>query len=135
MSENVESDDAALSGWLRSTGGTPSVYKRSALQSRDSYQRAKAVRHWRASFARLAKEARVPRLDAIEVTVVPYLATRRGLQDVGGCLPAAKAAIDGLVDARVLADDTPDHLVSLTFKTPIIGKGDALELVIAETPQ
>ena len=57
---------------------------------------------------------------------------RGGLEDVGGCLPAAKAAIDGLVDARVLADDTPDHVVSLTFKTPIIGKGDALELVITD---
>lgn len=96
------------------------------------HQRAVAVRRWRSSFALLAREAHLPRLDAIEVTVTPYLANRRGLQDVGGCLPAAKAAIDGLVDARVLADDTPDHLVSLTFKTPVIGEGDALELRITE---
>ncbi len=99
------------------------------------HQRAAAVRRWRSAFALLAREAHLPRLDSIEVTVVPYLARRRGLQDVAGCFPSAKAGIDGLVDAGVIVDDTPDHLVSLTFKTPIIGKGDALELVIAETPQ
>ena len=49
-------------------------------------------------------------------------------------MPGATASVSalGLVDARVLVDDTPDHLVSLTFKTPIIGKGDALELLVTE---
>lgn len=96
------------------------------------HQRADAVRRWRAAFALLAREAHLPRLDSIEVTVVPYLANRRGLQDVAGCHPAAKAAIDGLVDGGVLPNDTPDHLRSLTFLAPVIGKGDALELVVTE---
>ncbi len=99
------------------------------------YQRAGAVRRWRAAFALLAREAHMPSLGAVEVTVTPYLANRRGLQDVAGCFPAAKAAIDGLVDAGVLPDDTPEHLRSLTFRAPVIGQGDALELVVSEALQ
>lgn len=96
------------------------------------HQRADAVRRWRAAFALLAREARMPSIEAVEVTVTPFLANRRGLQDVAGCYPAAKAAIDGLVDAGVLVDDTPERLRSLTFLAPIIGQGDALELVVTE---
>lgn len=99
------------------------------------HQRAVVVRRWRSAFALLATEARIPTLDAIEVTVTPYLANRRGLQDVAGCFPAAKAAIDGLVDAGCLVDDGPDRVTALIFKTPVIGEGDALKLVITETPQ
>ena len=70
--------------------------------------------------------------DTVDVTVTPHLATRRGMQDVAGCFPAAKAAIDGLVDAGVIPDDTPEHLASLTFLAPVVGHGDALELVVTE---
>lgn len=96
------------------------------------HQRAEAVRRWRAAFALLAREARLGHLDAVHVTVTPFLATRRGMQDVAGCFPATKAAIDGLVDAGVLADDGPDQLLSLTFRAPVVGEGDALELVVTE---
>jgi hypothetical protein len=43
-----------------------------------------------------------------------------------------KAAIDGLVDAGVLDDDDPRHLVSLTFEAVRICGRDGLELVIVE---
>ncbi len=98
------------------------------------YQRADAVRRWRAAFALLAREAHMPPLETVEVTATPYLANRRGLQDVAGCHPSAKAAIDGLVDAGVLVNDTPEHLRSITFVAPVIGQGDALELVVSEVP-
>jgi crossover junction endodeoxyribonuclease RusA len=96
------------------------------------HRRAEAVRRWREAFALLARQAAVPSLTAVEVTVTPHLTSRRGLQDVGGCFPAAKAAIDGLVDAGVLADDGPDHLHALTFLAPVIGQGDALVLAVRE---
>lgn len=96
------------------------------------HQRAEAVRRWRAAFALLAREARLGHLDVVHVTVTPFLASRRGMQDVAGCFPAAKAAIDGLVDAGVLDDDTPEHLRSLMFLGPVTGHGDALELVVTE---
>lgn len=96
------------------------------------HRRADAVRRWRQAFALLAREQRIPLLDAIEITATPYLANRRGQQDVGGCYPAAKAAIDGLADAGVVPDDGPDHVRSLTFTAPVFGQGDALVLIVTE---
>ncbi len=57
---------------------------------------------------------------------------QRSQQDVGACFPAAKAAIDGLVGAGVIPDDTPDHVITLTFRAPVVGQGDGLELVVSE---
>lgn len=81
-----------------------------------------------------AKKARIPHgLHAIEILAVPHLRDRRG-QDVGACFPAVKAAIDGLVDARIVPDDTPTYVRRLTFDPPILGSvlGDALELNLVE---
>ena len=94
--------------------------------------RAALVRTWRAAFAGLARAEHLPRLGPVRVTVTPHLADRRGRQDVGGCMPAAKAAIDGIVDAGVLPDDTPAHVVALTFRPPVYGRGDALAVVLEE---
>lgn len=47
-------------------------------------------------------------------------------------MPAAKAAIDGIVDAGVLPDDTPAHVLSLTFRPPVYGHPDALAVVLLE---
>jgi hypothetical protein len=80
----------------------------------------------------LAKAQRVPRLDTVLITVTPYLPSRRGMQDVAGCYPAAKAAVDGLVDAGVLAGDGPDVVRRITFEAPVIGEGAALVLVVEE---
>jgi hypothetical protein len=71
--------------------------------------------HWRDAFAKLARAQRVPRLDRVAVDATPIKGNRRAWPDVGACMPAAKAAIDGLVDAGVIPDDTDRHVVSLTF--------------------
>lgn len=94
------------------------------------HERARIVAEWRRAFGVLARSQRIPRLGAVEVTAVPYLRSRRGMQDVGGCFPAVKAAVDGLVDAGVLAGDGPDVVRALTFRAPVVGRGDALELVV-----
>lgn len=85
------------------------------------HRRAAAVKEWRMAFWALANEAKVPRLDRIAVTVLPLYRNHNGRPDVGAVAPAAKAAIDGLVDAKVIPDDNPDHLVSLTFLQPVMG--------------
>ncbi len=103
-----------------------------AQRSWHHHQRARTVRRWRQAFALQAREAKLPHLDVVEITATPYLATRRSQQDVGACFPAAKAAIDGLVDAHVIPDDTPDHVITLTFRAPVVGQGDGLELVVSE---
>ena len=54
------------------------------------------------------------------------------MQDVAACVPAVKAAIDGLVDAGVLIDDAPQHLKAIVFAQPQKGK-PALKLEIEGT--
>lgn len=81
----------------------------------------------------LALEAKVPPLDRARVVVTPLHANNRSPQDVAACAPEAKAAIDGLVDAGVLADDTARHLLAVTFCPPRVEPGiDGMELCIEE---
>lgn len=93
--------------------------------------RARDDRFWRESGWALAKSAKVPQLQCIEVVVMPLLSDNRR-QDVAACAPAAKAAIDGLVDARVIPDDTDVHLASVTFLPAVVGVDDGLVLQIRE---
>lgn len=78
-------------------------------------KKAELVAEWRQAFNILAREARVPHLEMAEVIIVHYRSRGRW-PDVGACSPTAKAAIDGIVDAGVLADDDPSHLVKITYK-------------------
>lgn len=78
----------------------------------------------------LARQANVPALAHVAVTVVPLHKDRRSPQDVAACAAAAKAAIDGLVDAGVMPDDSPEHLVSITFLPPEVCGSDGLRLVV-----
>lgn len=94
------------------------------------FQRAALVREWRAAFALLARHAHVPPLAAVEVTVTPHVRNRRSLPDTGACFGAAKASIDGLVDAGVLTDDGPDVVRRLTFLAPVVDGADALVLSV-----
>lgn len=77
--------------------------------------RARLIREWREAFGWLARQKRTPQLRSAAVTVQPWCENAKSLPDVGACAPAAKAAIDGLVDAGVIADDDPSHLTSLTL--------------------
>jgi len=83
-------------------------------------KRVEDTKWWREGFAWAAIEAGMPKLTAAEIVVQPVLENRRW-QDTAACFPSAKAAIDGLIDARVLEDDTPDIVPSITFKRPILG--------------
>lgn len=78
--------------------------------------RAERAQEWRGAFHLLAMEAKVPAL--AKIAVVVSVEGPGILQDVGNCYPAAKAAVDGLVDARVIPDDIPEHLVLLGFTPP-----------------
>lgn len=80
------------------------------------YDRTAHVIEWRQAFWLLAKEAKIPPLTAIEVLV--HCGMSGKLQDIGNCYTSAKAAIDGLVLARVIPDDTGDHVHLLSFTPP-----------------
>jgi ribosome-binding factor A len=95
-------------------------------------ERAAKVRDTRDAFGWLAKVELVPSLTAIKVYATPLAKDRRWKQDVGACFPAVKAAIDGLVDASVVPDDSPEFVRSLTFFPTHIGDVDGLRIVIEE---
>jgi hypothetical protein len=60
------------------------------------------------------------RIRRVAVMVQPYEYRRNGaLTDTGSHYPAAKAAIDGLVDAGVLPDDGGDEVPYLVMARPI----------------
>ena len=102
-------------------------------RGKNRWERARLTKEWRTGFAWLASEQRVPRLEWCVITAQPWLGNRRGLQDTGACHPAVKAAVDGLVDAGLLLDDTPDIVRTITYLAPMVGR-DALVLTIAGPP-
>jgi crossover junction endodeoxyribonuclease RusA len=89
--------------------------------------RAASTKEWRTAFFWLAKQAHIPALERIKVEV--RVSLRGRLQDPVNCYPSVKAAIDGLVLAGVIPDDTPAHVHSVTFHAPIRGD-DCLRLVV-----
>lgn len=105
---------------------TENEHRTMHFRARSAYDR-----RIRNTFWALAKEARIPPLSAIAVTVRPEVVKGR-LADVGACYPWAKAAIDGLVDAGVIPDDDPAHHLTLTFHAPVRTGRDAVVLIVEE---
>jgi hypothetical protein len=91
------------------------------------FGRSKLTGEWRQKFAELA-EGLAP-LRSATITVLPEV-RNRVMPDTGACIGAAKAAIDGLVDAGVLPDDGPKYVRRLTFLAPVVTGTDALVLRI-----
>ena len=79
-----------------------------------------ATRWWRqeAAEAWTRKDNR-PVEPPVIVTGQPLHATKASPQDAGACLPAVKAALDGIVDAGGLPDDTPEYVAGLLLLAPI----------------
>lgn len=50
----------------------------------------------------------------IQILIEPH-ECRRTLTDVGNCMASAKAAVDGLKDAKLIVDDSPRYVRALTF--------------------
>lgn len=95
--------------------------------------RAARTREWRGEFANLAALHKIPALETLEVEVFPICRDRRR-GDVGNVFPAVKAAVDGLVDAGVVPNDTDDYLQALTFRPSLILGYAGLRLLISGTP-
>jgi hypothetical protein len=100
--------------------------------------RAARTKEWREVFFWLAKEQHVPHLEQARAVVTHYVGNGHW-PDTAACLPAAKAGIDGLVDAGMLDDDDPAHLVGIKFDVitmPLLwkksGVSGALGIVIEE---
>jgi crossover junction endodeoxyribonuclease RusA len=84
------------------------------------WDRAANTKKWREAFCILARNQKIPKMLWIEVLVQPTQ-SKGVLQDVGACMPSAKAAIDGIVDAGVLPDDSSEYVRSIKFLKPLRG--------------
>ena len=99
-----------------------------AERAGNRWDRAKKTKHWREQFYWLCRaESPVVLTDA---TVEVKLMLKGRLQDTSACLPAVKAAVDGLVDGGLFLDDTGDHVKCIVFWAPTRAKNDALTLTV-----
>ena len=95
-------------------------------------ERADRTRNTRERFFYLAKQHRVPKLEYVSIDIVPLTKATKPKADPAACYPAAKAAIDGLVDAKVIPDDNGEHIKRITFWSPIQAEKEALRVVIQD---
>ena len=96
-------------------------------------KRASRTKTTREKFFWLAKIEQMPHLEYVSIDVVPLTSSSTGqLADPASHFPAAKAAIDGIVDANVIDDDNGKHIQRITFWSPIRNNNDGLRLVITD---
>lgn len=96
--------------------------------------RAEVVGRWREAYGWLVIAEKMPydlSVGGCHIDAIP-LAPKKRSQDVAACLPVVKAAIDGLVDAGVWKDDSPEWVRSLRFWPQQYGRDTGLRLVITE---
>ena len=99
-----------------------------AERAGNRWDRAKKTKYWREQFCLLCRiQSPIVLTDAI---VEVRLNLKGRLQDTSACLPAVKAAVDGLVDGGLFLDDTGDHVKCIVFWAPVRSKSDALMISV-----
>lgn len=93
--------------------------------------KAKITRNIRIAAMFCAKNVRVPALARAQI-VAEYRPPNRRRRDVHNLYPSAKAAVDGLVDAGVLPDDSDAYLVGPDMRLGEVEPGGRLLLHITE---
>lgn len=89
-------------------------------------------KQWRTTTKILAKHIKLPRFQLVEI-VVDFEQAKFKLADPGSHAPVAKACIDGLVDAGVLIDDSPEYVLKVTHNAPTRGVVDQVTLHVFGT--
>ena len=89
------------------------------------YERAKIVKEWRTAAWVWAIHHHVPAFEWATIEVEIHQA-RGVLADIGSHWPTVKAVVDGLVDAKVLPNDTPKHLRGYAQHPPQRAKANAV---------
>jgi hypothetical protein len=80
--------------------------------------RAKQAAYWKDTFATLARQARIPRLENISLELLASLPPPLRDRDSDAEAAILKFARDGLVVARVIPDDNWRHVKSYTVHRP-----------------
>lgn len=96
-----------------------------------NYERASIVRLWREAGWVYAKNANMKPMTRVHITAD---IEQKGsvLADAGAHFPSVKAIIDGLVDAKVLPGDGPEHVLSLRQFAAVRATENAICLTLEE---
>ncbi|MER7078151.1 MULTISPECIES: hypothetical protein [Bacteria] len=100
-----------------------------ANQRMHHHARARVTKQVRGDAAKLARVEQIPALDRCTVRLV-WTVTDRRRRDADNLVPTLKACCDGLVDAGVVADDTPE-LMTKHMPEIVLGQRAALVLIVA----
>ncbi len=95
-------------------------------------KRASRTKETRERFAWLCLAEKVPSLEYVSFDIVPLAKHRGSLADPAAHYPTVKAAIDGIVDAGVIPDDSGKYIQKITFWSPLVSKRDGLQIIIKE---
>ena len=101
-------------------------------RSGNRWTRAKNTKEWRTVFADATRSYGCHQLTQARVSV--FLDQKGRLQDTGACMPAVKAAVDGMVDGGLFLDDTGEHVESLQFFAPQRAKFDFITILVVGFP-
>ena len=93
--------------WRLSLPGGPHL---TANQRLHWSERGRRTAYWRFNTRMVASAARMPALTRISVHLEIHPPDRRR-RDPSNWMPTQKACVDGLVDARVVPDDSPAYVV------------------------
>ncbi len=100
--------------------------------------RSRIVRAWRecawaCSLGSCRTPSDRPHFDQVMIEAYPQQA-RGKLADAEAHHPVVKACIDGVVDAKIIDDDDPSHVLGIIEHPPTRGP-DSMTLVIRSVPQ
>ena len=96
-------------------------------------KRNRIISEWRTLFGTLALAYRNTPFEKCHIEVVCERRNRRHLPDAAASEFTSKAAIDGIVDAGLLPDDNPNHVLSIVHRFEVTGR-DALTIRLSEAP-
>jgi len=99
-----------------------------AERAGNRFVRADFTKHWRQLGFLVARQ--LPKAQWLIVIAEPHQEKGR-LQDVGACNPSVKAVVDGIVDAKIIPDDSADYVKEVRFLPPVRKKnGLTIKLVL-----
>ena len=98
------------------------------------HKRADEVAAIRNEAAVMARAVKIRPFGRVILTFAQECRTKQ-LPDTGACYLWAKAVEDGLVDAGVMADDTPKYVAELRFVSPAKTGRDCVVITIEEADE
>jgi hypothetical protein len=94
---------------------------------------AKLTAAWRGAMADRARFLGIPPVEGrVSVDGYPYQLSH--IADAGAHMPCLKACVDGLRDAGVLADDSPEHVAWVRCWAPVKARGAGMVVELRAAP-